>query len=411
MAAASDAKPSSLASSCFQGVTGRSQRKALLLAALSVTGLLSLVHTWHKVAFVARTFPLWRCDAKGARSLGLTRRPATANAVAETLLTEASPALPPLRERTYLITGSTKGHGQFVAKKLLEAGCTVLWHGRKDGAVAHLMDTTRRELYHQGHGLHLIRQDGFAADLSDLQETRSMVELIRERYTEIHGILHNAATIDGDFTGKKKLIWNNVAEHTISANAFAPFTLTAGLMPLLQKAGHARVMFSSTPAAKGEEYLDDLLCERKYSGQHAYCLSKLMMEMVCREMHERYGDPPHLSFNTFYPGAALTKLMLQGTYTGQGKRKGRYLGGKKLKSNLRHDPNQVWYPRVETHDASFRAMADDVYQLESGRSVCDAEVLNNAEARAKLWEDFVEMTGAEWPEPRRGHLPSSSEGA
>ena len=38
-----------------------------------------------------------------------------------------------------------------------------------------------------------------------------------------------------------------------------------------------------------------------YSGHRAYSLSKLCDAMLSQELHQRYGDPPLLCFNTMDP--------------------------------------------------------------------------------------------------------------
>ncbi|CAE7900328.1 DHRSX [Symbiodinium sp. KB8] len=300
------------------------------------------------------------------------------------------PEMPPLEERVYLVTGATKGHGLETAMRLLDSGCSVILHGKSE-------DLLKRYLSDLSDSFETHKIDGFECDLQEMEDVESLASLIAERHPRIHGILHNAATIDGSFTGKRKYTFNFHAEQTMAVNALAPFYLTSLLLPQLEAAGNARVMFATSPTMGGSDHLDDLKCERYWTGLHSYRLSKLCLEMVAKEMHLRYGAAPNLTFHSFNPGTADTKLMRQGTVYGAGKKMGR--GRKIVKTE---QPNYLPAPRVRK--AAYFAMVDDKYQRESGHFVGDAEkmpqVIQDAAAREKLWQEFVELTGAQWPEAR-----------
>ncbi|CAE8698386.1 unnamed protein product, partial [Polarella glacialis] len=175
--------------------------------------------------------------------------------------------LPPLNKRIFLVTGATDGIGLHTAEMLAKQGATVLMHGRDEGKLKHYMGhlsqkyATRTTVYK--NGTRITKEgatfDGFIADLGDMREVEGLAESISERYGRLHGLLHNAATIDGDMKGKKILTWDQ-NEQTMAVNALAPFLLTSKLMPLLQKAGSARVIFTSTEKLTGEDHLDDLQC-------------------------------------------------------------------------------------------------------------------------------------------------------
>ncbi|CAJ1461253.1 unnamed protein product [Effrenium voratum] len=116
--------------------------------------------------------------------------------------------------------------------------------------------------------------------------------------------------------------------------------------------------------------------------------------MVVKEMHSRYGNAPNLTFHTFNPGVANTQLMRQGTAFGSGKKRNRAERGWPMDI-----PSYLPVPRKQK--ASFFAMVDDAFQHQSGTFVSDGieklKAIYDAPARAKLWEEFVEFTGAEWP--------------
>lgn len=297
--------------------------------------------------------------------------------------------MPPLSERVFLVTGSTNGIGKFTAEKLLKQGCTVLFHGRGEE------ETIQKQL--KQYRDHPDQIDAFLADLSEPEEVESLAELIMSRHPRIHGILHNAATIDGDFTGQRKLTFGNKHEHTISTNTLAPFILTAKLMPALKRARFARVIHSSSPVLeRAVPFLDDLRCETKWTGLHAYTLSKLCSEMMMQEMHHRYGDAPHMCFHSIDPGTADTKLFRQGSYYGDGKRKGR--GNRGSGKEQEKSGSHRLFPHVRTATASYEALVDDRFQQESGRFIETApEVVHDLNERARLWDQLESITNVEWP--------------
>lgn len=306
--------------------------------------------------------------------------------------------MPPLKDRVFLVTGSTDGIGKFTAEKLLKQGCTVLFHGRGEE------EPFKKQLKRYTRDYHG-QVDAFLADLSEPEEVESLADLILSRHPRIHGILHNAATIDGDFSGRRKLTFGNKHEHTISTNTLAPFILTAKLMPALQRAGCARVIHSSSPVQKrAVPFLDDLNCERKWTGLHAYTLSKLCSEMMMQEMHHRYGDAPHLCFHSIDPGTCDTKLFRQGSYYGQGVRKGRGKRGDYVEEE-RCGRHRI-FPHVRTATASYEALVDDRFQQTSGRHIADApQVIHSSKKRTRLWDQLEIMTNVEWPLAPNRRLP------
>mmetsp|Transcript_23474 Transcript_23474/g.44223 ORF Transcript_23474/g.44223 Transcript_23474/m.44223 type:complete len:414 (+) Transcript_23474:37-1278(+) len=305
------------------------------------------------------------------------------------------PEMPALEDRVILVTGATRGHGFQTAARLADSGCTVLVHGKNEMAL-------NRILHDFSDSFQTDKLDGFEADLLEMEDVQELARLIAERHPKIHGILHCAANIDGSFTGRRKYSFNFHAEHTMAINALAPFYLTSLLMPQLQAAGNARVMFPTSSTMGGADYLDDLKCERYWTGLHAYRLSKLCLEMVAKEMHLRYGNAPNLTFHSFNPGSANTKLMRQGHAI---------IGGKKMRKaksqHLRGEREVSFLAPVRTQKAAYFAMVDDKFQRESGHFVSEGagspetkKAVQDDEARAKLWEDFLDFTGAVWPEPR-----------
>merc|ERR1719188_2346387 len=111
---------------------------------------------------------------------------------------------------------------------------------------------------------HLMRKyptatiEGFQADLSLMPEVEELADLVKEKFPVIHAVIHNAATIDGDFKGRRKETFGVYHEHTMAVNTYAPFLLTSLLLDNLRASGCGRVIFSGSETMGAEDALDDL---------------------------------------------------------------------------------------------------------------------------------------------------------
>jgi NAD(P)-dependent dehydrogenase (short-subunit alcohol dehydrogenase family) len=179
--------------------------------------------------------------------------------------------LPHVAERTFLVTGATDGIGKFTAELLAQEGATVLVHGRDPLKVARLVDSLSASSPGKIHG--------FVADLSLVSETKRLGEEVRSKFPVIHGLLNNAGTFAGDYTGKRKVTAEG-NEYSLAVNVLAPFLLTSLLLPNVSASGCGRVLITSSISAGSNDALEDLQCERRWSDHRAYELSKLCDAMM-----------------------------------------------------------------------------------------------------------------------------------
>jgi len=317
----------------------------------------------------------------------------------------AALGLPPIGDRTFFITGSTRGIGRETARRLAKLGCKVIIHGSQEIAVVSVMQAILSETP-------WARLDGFAADLSIMSEVRDLASLVKERHPVIHGILHNAAAIDGAFSSRRVDTFDELNEHTIATNAFAPYLLTSLLIDNVKASGAGRIMFSSSKALEGvgydlNEYLDDLNCSRKYDAYHSYRLSKLAMTMAAKEIHERYGDAPRLTVHAFDPGMADTRLLRSSIIFRRGPRRLNWINPgtgvwkhkfKNIYMRSVHDRGLGKYPHISENNISVGALTLDHFQEHSGHLLEGApEIVSDDRERAALWGRLKEVTGARWP--------------
>jgi NAD(P)-dependent dehydrogenase (short-subunit alcohol dehydrogenase family) len=290
--------------------------------------------------------------------------------------------LPPLSNRTFLVTGSTGGIGERTARQLLHRGAQVILHGRDPATIRDLMDRIAKTCPQA-------RYRAFSADLQTMEEAKEFAAAISASFPVIHGILHNAATADGDYTGKRATTFGDMNEYTMAVNAYAPMAITRGLMKNLAASGAGRVIFSGSTSMAMTEQLEDLEMEQTWSGLGAYRLSKLVNAMTTAELDARYGDAPRLTFHAINPGVFNTKLYRQLRIDSTGPRK------------RRHHQRiiQGYAPNVRSSNASFDALVSDRFQETSGINLAsDREDVSNAKLRAKLWRRLEERSQTDWPE-------------
>jgi len=274
----------------------------------------------------------------------------------------------PLSERVFLVTGSTDGIGEFTAEQLARQGCTVLVHGRDQAKVDKVVEALRQ---------HNPKIHGFVADLSSLSEVRKLGEEISSQFPVLHGLLNNAGTFAGDYTGKRKETVDG-NEYSLAVNVLAPFLLTSLLLENVLASGAGRIILTSSLSSGSQDALSDLQCKKKWSDHRAYELSKLCDAMITMELNARYGNAPKITFNTMDPGTVKTKMLAAGW-------------------------GNMGIPVSEAVQ-SFKYLTMDHYQKSSGigNNYCLGE---GEESRMKLWDELVQLTGANYPE----RMPSGSQ--
>ncbi|CAL1140215.1 unnamed protein product [Cladocopium goreaui] len=152
---------------------------------------------------------------------------------------------------------------------------------------------------------------GFVADLSLMSDVRKLGEQVSKEFPVIHGLLNNAGTFAGDYTGQRKETLEG-NEYSLAVNVMAPFLLTSLLLENVRASGAGRVLITSSISAGSNDALNDLKCQKRWSDHRAYELSKLCDAMITMELHARYGDPPKLCFHTMDPGTVDTKMLRAG---------------------------------------------------------------------------------------------------
>lgn len=200
--------------------------------------------------------------------------------------------------KTILITGSTDGVGKLTATKLAKDGHQIILHGRNSEK---LKNTIAEIKVKTGHA----KISGFVADLSDFDSIEKMITELSREFSSIDILINNA----GIFMSSEE---QNTAglDMRFAVNYFAPYLLTNGLLPLLQKGESPRIIHLSS-AAQSSVSLQALKGKETLSARAAYAQSKLALTMWSFAFAEAHPEIVTVAVN---PGSLLNTKMAQEAY-------------------------------------------------------------------------------------------------
>lgn len=189
------------------------------------------------------------------------------------------------KQKTALVTGSTRGLGAATANALAAQGCNVMLSGFGD---ADEIERLRAQMA-ETHGV-TVCYDG--ADLSDLAQIEG---LIQRTAAELGGpdILVNNAVIRyfhsiEDFEPAN---W----EHALAVNVSAPFHLIRLALPAMRAGGWGRIINISSVLGLGGR-----------SGRADYITSKTALLGLTRAVAAETQDVEQITCNALCPGSILT---------------------------------------------------------------------------------------------------------
>jgi NAD(P)-dependent dehydrogenase (short-subunit alcohol dehydrogenase family) len=196
--------------------------------------------------------------------------------------------------KTVLITGGTGGIGKAAAIRLASMGARVGITGRDRARGERAAAAIRRESVDSS-------VDVFVADMSSQAEVRRLADEVLAAYPRLDVLLNNV----GGFWSHRHVTADGL-EHTFALNHLAPFLLTDLLSERLIASAPARVVTVSSGAqGMGTIDFDDLMGERKYSGQRAYNQSKLANVMFTYELARRF-EGTGVTATVLHPGMTNT---------------------------------------------------------------------------------------------------------
>lgn len=203
-------------------------------------------------------------------------------------------------KKTIFITGSTDGIGLESAKAFLKLGHRVLIHGRNEEK----LDRVKSELSALGD------VQSISADLSSLEEVKSMIKQIKDRYSSIDVLINNAGIFKTPVTA-------TVEGYDIRfiVNTVAPYLITKELLSLIPIDGS---ILNVSSAAQSSLSFEGLLGEKELEDFEAYAQSKLGILMWSQKLGKDLGrnGPMITAVN---PGSLLGSKMVKDAFGTAGK--------------------------------------------------------------------------------------------
>lgn len=184
-----------------------------------------------------------------------------------------------LQDKVILVTGSSTGIGEAIARLFVREGALVMVHGpQRDAAEAVAVDLGDHAAFAVG-------------DLADPEVPARLVEETVARFGRIDGIVNNAAVIT---RGTIDNATPEVFDRTLAINVRAPLFIIRAAIPHFHKQGHGRVLnIGSINAYCGEPtYL-------------IYSISKGGLTTLTRNLADAHASEG-IQINQLNPGWTLT---------------------------------------------------------------------------------------------------------
>lgn len=200
---------------------------------------------------------------------------------------QAKPDL--LKGKTILVTGAGDGIGKAAVMTYAEHGATVILLGRTEEKLEAVYDDIERA--------GLARPALVVMDLATVTDEQCLhlAQGLAEEFGHLDGLLHNASLL-----GERRPIesatyaaWQEVMQ----VNVNAQFVLTRHLLPLLQAAPAASIVFTSSGVGR---------TGRAYWG--AYAVSKFATEGFMQVLSAELENTSKIRVNCINPGATNTSM-------------------------------------------------------------------------------------------------------
>lgn len=194
-----------------------------------------------------------------------------------------------LNGKIIAITGAGGGIGAVAAKTFAAHGATVILMGRTVAKLEQVYDAIEAAGGPQPAIYPICFNGAQEQDYNDLRDR------IEETFGHLDGLLHNASQLGQrtPIANYKTATWTEVMQ----VNVNAQFMLTKALLPLLDKATDASVVFTSSGVGR---------TGRPFWG--AYAVSKFATEGLCQVLASELYGATSIRCNCINPGATRTAM-------------------------------------------------------------------------------------------------------
>lgn len=197
-----------------------------------------------------------------------------------------------LNNKVILVTGASKGIGRTAALTYARLGASVILLGRETERLEQVYDLIEQQGGKQPAMVPLNLETATAQDYVQLAEH------IDTTFGRLDGLLHNAGVL-GTLTPLafyKLPMWESV----MRINVTAGFALTQALLPVLERADNASVVFTTSSVGR-----------KGRSNWGAYAVSKFATEGLMQTWSEELAQATRIRVNCINPGATRTDMRAQ----------------------------------------------------------------------------------------------------
>lgn len=199
-----------------------------------------------------------------------------------------------MRDTMVLITGSTRGLGQEVARQLAERGAKVLVSARDPAKAAE----TAAKLTPAGDVWAL----PVGLDVTEPRDVRAAAAALRRDPGRLDVLINNAAAYV-DWTELATAADLTASERVLSTNLFGPWRTIQALLPLLRESPHPRIVnVSSGAGSHGDQQFG---LTRRGGAAASYGISKAAQNALTSTLAAELADTPIL-INAACPGLTAT---------------------------------------------------------------------------------------------------------
>lgn len=208
-----------------------------------------------------------------------------------------------VKDKTFLITGTTSGTGYEAAKILLAKGATVVMLNRNNTKAANTIATLKQEVGDT------VNVSNIEMDLASLASVRKAAAEVLKTVPRIDALMLNAAiaqvpqqqlTVDG-------------FESQLGVNHYGNFLLQGLLFPLVEQSNGRIVTVGSEGYKMGIKTIqfNDMNWDHNYNPNSVYSQSKLAQIMTTYELQDRLKKAGKTNVKTYacHPGASRTSLI------------------------------------------------------------------------------------------------------